>query len=364
VKEAEVYHEIFNYCVHEGLSPGEIARRLNEGGQVTRAGHPYESTHVRHLLTSPAAYGDWNRHRVVLRTAANPLRQRNFEKSTYGLRMYRPKDEWIRVSVPPIVTRDLWEQAQSMIAVHRKPTPPKPSALCIGLIFCGECGSRVGIHRDRRTGRHRRYICLARRLRRDSRYPRYREISCDLPTFRQKDVDQVVWDKIEELVSDPGRLWELAYGSEAVGERDSMKQRVSDLRRKLIQTRVQEERAARLYTLGAAATTSEKQIKEAVARRRALETELAQAERALNLASRQEGAKEQVFKTLRSLQGDIDNLSLEQRRNVLRFLVPGGLTDRIELHGDGAVNIRGILNFDLMTPSDKRVPYFDSCYFR
>jgi site-specific DNA recombinase len=363
-EEARVYRMIFDLFVNESLSLGQVARRLEEKGLTTRAGALFSADYVRFLLASPTACGNWQRHRVVNRPASDPRLQRNLKNSVYDKRGLRPLGEWITVPVPALVSREQWDRAQDLLAVHRKPFNNTPSALCLGLIFCGECGSRVGIrHKRKRDGKYRRYGCRARIYRRDKRYPRYREIACDMPFFPQDEIDSLVWGKVEELIDNPTLLWEAVYGGGAESRQAEQKTRVADLRRQLAQAKAQEARAARLYTLGTVVAVAEKQVKEAASRRRALEQEMEQAEKSLKLEQGKQEMKEQAFELFRALRSRLGNLTLEEKREILRILVPGGLTHRIELHEDGTVLMRGVIDFD-SAALGMSMPYSSKHYFK
>jgi DNA invertase Pin-like site-specific DNA recombinase len=74
--------------------------------------------------------------------------------------------EWIHAVHPPIVTRDLWERAQSALVGRRcagpAPTGAKTEDLLLrGFVRCSVCGSRCGITFGRFG--HRYYVCAKRR---------------------------------------------------------------------------------------------------------------------------------------------------------------------------------------------------------
>jgi site-specific DNA recombinase len=79
----------------------------------------------------------------------------------------RPKDEWITISVPPIIDKITFEQVQQQLQAN-KATPRQPIVhpfLLSGIIFCGICGRRMLAHscmfRDGTTKAY--YQCAAHR---------------------------------------------------------------------------------------------------------------------------------------------------------------------------------------------------------
>jgi site-specific DNA recombinase len=108
-----------------------VARLLNEAGYRTRTGGRFGSTTVKRILSDPTAKG---------------LRRANFTTSTgrNGKRFApKPEDEWVWTEVTPIVSAEIWEQAQAMLQ-ERKSKPParKPVHLFTGLAFC-HCGAKL-----------------------------------------------------------------------------------------------------------------------------------------------------------------------------------------------------------------------------
>jgi site-specific DNA recombinase len=361
-EEARIYRRIFEMFIKEGKSSGQIANQLTADRCATRGGAPFSPTQVRHLLMSAAACGEWRRHRITNRPVADLRLQRKFNAHTYSKRGCRPREEWVVVPVPPIIPKEMWELAQGMVTSKRQPRNHTSSALCLGLIFCGECGCRVGVRRQKARSRiYRRYACYARMFCKDRRYPHYREAPCDMPFFPVERVDELVWAKVEDMITNPATMWESVYGEEARAGRDALPQRVAELSRQLGQAKAQEERAARLYTLGTSVATAERQVKEASARCQALKQELAQVEAAWQREQAFEDAKEMAFQTLIALRGKVGTLTLEEKRGALQLLVPGGLTHRIELQEDGSVRVRGIIDFDIETRAIG-VPYSNARY--
>jgi site-specific DNA recombinase len=363
-EEARIYRRIFELFVKEGLSQGQTAERLGAEGALTRAGVSFSPTQLSHLLRSPAAVGDWFRHRVTNRFVTDPLHQRKFDSPTYEKRGCRSKEEWVRIALPAIIPADLWERAQSLLAVKRQPHTRPPTALCLGVIFCGECGRRVGIHQQGSRSRvYRRYGCYARIYNKRRRHLHYKGDTCAMPFFHVKTVDENVWAKVEELISNPATLWDAVYGEDAGAGREALLQRMKDLSRQLGAAKAQEERAARLYTLGTAPVMAEKQVKEAAARRQALERELEQAEGAWKRGKAYQEVKEQAFQTLSILRNEIMTLSPEEKRRAIQTLFPGGLTHRLELQMDGSITARGIIDVAMSAPA-MSLPQSDVCYLK
>lgn len=144
----------------------------------------------------PRPRGKWGRHRV------------------WGIvRSRHPVGEWtvdkrrkLVITVPPIVTEELWQRAQAALLKHKKRglRRTKHVYLLEGLARCGECGSPILI-RSASPGRSGymnppAYVCRRRKL--DLRLAE----RCDTPILKVEDVDGRVWAKLCELVRDPALI--------------------------------------------------------------------------------------------------------------------------------------------------------------
>jgi site-specific DNA recombinase len=115
-----------------------------------------------------------------------------------------PKDHWIAVDVPPIVTRELWEMAQAQRPKNKDAAKrnTKREYLMQGRLRCGRCDSGMSPKVWSGHGReYRNYRCAAR-----LGYVVAKE--CDLPSFRVEAVDEAIWNWVCSLLNDPGTLAE------------------------------------------------------------------------------------------------------------------------------------------------------------
>lgn len=111
---AAIVREVFTrYAAGEGFSA--IGRDLDERGVRGARGGRWSREHIRLLIDQPAYVG---------------LRRHNGELFPA---------QW-----PPIVTRELWDEAQARRDANRQGwKAPRPKALLSGLMFCGHCGRKL-----------------------------------------------------------------------------------------------------------------------------------------------------------------------------------------------------------------------------
>ena len=106
-KEAPVRRLAFDlFLVHKRLKT--VARKLNEKGCRTRNGSKFSDTTVRRHLQDPIAKGQ---------------RRTNYTRSTgVGKRLsLKPLEEWTYYDVPALVSTEIWEAVNALLADLRDP---------------------------------------------------------------------------------------------------------------------------------------------------------------------------------------------------------------------------------------------------
>jgi site-specific DNA recombinase len=125
--------KFYQWCAIDGLSLREICRRANQlrvplPGYKRRKHTVWHRSVIHRMLTNPAYTG-----KIIFRrydTSGNE----------------RPKEEWVELSVPPIVSEELFERVQNRLRENRELASrnTKRTYLYGGVIFCGYCQHRLG----------------------------------------------------------------------------------------------------------------------------------------------------------------------------------------------------------------------------
>lgn len=133
-EEAKIIRIIFHKFVHKSASYYTIARYLNSFGYKTNRGKDFERRSIEYILQNPTYIGKirWNRT----------------ENATSQI---KPKDEWIITdgTHPAIISEELFNQAQEIIASRRQPKKTRPASTykhwASGLTKCSACGRTLTI---------------------------------------------------------------------------------------------------------------------------------------------------------------------------------------------------------------------------
>jgi site-specific DNA recombinase len=151
---------------------------------------------VHRLLTDRLYIGEW-------RYGKSRRVKRIVDGQEKYVRVPNPEDHHIVLSVPPIVSMDVWETVQAKLERNRHGVSRhrKYQYLLSGRLVCGHCGCRLSGSGSTQRGRvYRYYFCPA-----IDAHAGYTH-ACDLPRFRAGEVDADVWAWLKGWLADPDQL--------------------------------------------------------------------------------------------------------------------------------------------------------------
>jgi site-specific DNA recombinase len=209
--EAAVVQRLFTWVAQERCSLRELCRRLKKQRLLTRSGrHVWEPATVRGLLRNPAYCGQaaYGKTRIgERRPRLRPQRGRPEVPRRVGVSHPRPREEWISVAVPALISTELFEAAAEQLRVNRQRHRARQRGaghLLQGLVVCQQCGyACYGQSAQRRAGhgRYGYYRCIGNDRRRGDG-----QRVCHLPTVPLTPLESAVWQDVRALLADPSRV--------------------------------------------------------------------------------------------------------------------------------------------------------------
>ena len=204
-EEAATVRDVYRWYTEEALSIGEITKRLNAQGVATRYGKsPWERSTVWAILRNPAYKGTacfGKTEHAERKKVTRLLRKRGGFSPRNSCSHERPREDWIEIPVPPLVSDATFSLAQERLERNKQFSRrhTKEPTLLQGLLVCSECGYAL-YRTSTRTVKRKLYYyrCLGSDGWRYPRGPR-----CTNHPIRQDYLDDVVWKKVMQLFEDP-----------------------------------------------------------------------------------------------------------------------------------------------------------------
>ena len=252
-EQARVVRRIFELYSIQGLSIGAVARRLNEQAIPTcKQRGRWERSTVWGMLRNPAYKGQACFGKTTLaprQRITRPIRMRGGIAPRNSASHERPREDWITIAVPPIVSEETFALAQARLAANKIHAPRRtvtPSAVQ-GLVSCAKCGYALYRTSTRSSARTIYYYrCLG-----SDAWRRLSGSVCSNRPVRQDLLDQIVWTEVVRLLEEPQLIQsEIERRLAAAREADPAKRREETLRRELVRIRKSTDRLLTAYQEG------------------------------------------------------------------------------------------------------------------
>ncbi len=234
--EANVVRRVYEMYTVEGLSIGEIARRLNAESIPARKSGRWERSVVWGVLRNPAyrGFACFGKTRASAGTRImRPQRRRGVTTPSTTAGHERPREEWIEIPVPALVSEESFARAQELLRENKIRSRRRTVAPSVvqGLVSCAKCGyafSRTSTQTSVRKLHY--YKCIGS----DS----WRKLGgpvCDnRRLIRQELLDQIVWAEVIRLLEEPALIeQELDRRLAAARSSDPSRKREQSLQREL-----------------------------------------------------------------------------------------------------------------------------------
>jgi site-specific DNA recombinase len=323
--QAQVVRMVFEIYTQQGLSINAIARLLNERRIPTRTGNTrWERSTVWGMLRNPAYRGTACYGKTELRPRqriTRPLRQRQGVPSRDSANHERPRQEWIEIPVPALVSEETFALAQEQLESNKHHSPRRTAepSLLQGMLVCQQCGYAL-YRSSTKTAKRKLYYyrCIG-----SDGYRHLKGQLCGNRPIRQDYLDEFVWKQIIDLLDDPSLIRsEIDRRMEAAKKADPRRQREEDLRRERTRLENSTERLVSAYQDGLLTLAELRQrIPHLRKQQQAVQSELHSLEKAKEDQSKFLRLAETLEEFRTNLRARADILEVTERQRILRLLV-------------------------------------------
>jgi len=204
----------YRYIRKQDGTPAQYVINLSdEAGIVTYTGKAHwDRSVVWGMLQNPAymgraAFGKTKSREPLPRVRA-PRHSAEIPKKGYSA-VRTERSEWIEIPVPPIISEEMFLAAQEQLdenSKHARQRRRGAAFLLQGLTVCGHChyayyGKKVSKPAAKGGQQYAYYRCIG-----TDAYRFGGERVCDNKQVRTERLDELVWQQVVELLSEPGRL--------------------------------------------------------------------------------------------------------------------------------------------------------------
>lgn len=212
--------------IYQRVISGDAMRKIALDLQVSGIKPPkqykhWEATQIRLFIRNEIYKGDFYAHRWKQMVVQKPGKPGQGTRPV-KMKVERPREEWIHVPVPPLVSAEAWETANRMLDVNRRTSRrnAKEPYLLTGLVRCAHCGwTYTG--RTRPIGGKQKSIYRGYHCPRVGVRPQYAQTgdSCRSDGISCKNLDGIVWKLVCQALLEPQVLMD-ALDSDATSERN------------------------------------------------------------------------------------------------------------------------------------------------
>ncbi|WP_235334179.1 recombinase family protein [Pelosinus fermentans] len=193
---------IYHLCIHQGYGSRRITLELARLGIVGTNNRPLSICTVSRILTKEMYHGQ--HYLFKQRTCKTGQNSREIKDN--------PPEAWIPVTIPAIITREMWESAQLQIQRNKKLATRnnKHNYLLRGLLHCALCGRSMTAYArtaKRKNGSDKIYYyysCISK----ESNTYAVNGTSCQCRRIPVEDLEQAVWQCLVTLATAKDHLQE------------------------------------------------------------------------------------------------------------------------------------------------------------
>lgn len=339
--QAQVVRKIFQWML-EGNSLRNIAARLTGNYPPPKHTAYWNARQLWLMVKNPVYKGEyfantWKQVKVPVNV--NPASLAGGAVRTITRKDPRPREEWIKVQVPAIVSVQEWEMANKILEKNAQMSRRngKEQYLLTGLVKCACCGHVYSGKRRLRTGLSGKvlkttwYMCSSK----SGSYPGLarEQIGCTQGNIAGSILEEAVWSVVYQVLLHPEILIDVLE-REFFGDRnEQVSRQIAFLESQIASSKTEDEKLYKAYVAGVFNEVEyagrRKMIKD---NQQKLTTELRQLHENLISPDRFEQQKQEILLICEraTANGLAHDAPFEVRRNIIKSIV-----DKIVLDVDG-----------------------------
>jgi site-specific DNA recombinase len=313
-----------------------IAKQLSEAGLPTPTGQPrWNVASLRGILTNPAYTGT----AYANRTRPVPARQRKSALQPVGpghSHQPTPKESWIPIPVPAIISQEMFDQAQARLALNKqlaRRNNTDHDYLLRGLVSCAQC--QLSCFGRTCSPDYGYYVCRGRsdflRAAKDER--------CKARYAPAQQLDELVWQDLVELISQPEQIIQALHRAQT-GEwlPQQLQARRHSLNQALAQLARQEQRLLEAYLAEVIELAELDRKRQDIAQKQqALDRQVRQLEAQLHKQLEIDAIAPSIEAFCQRVQQGLAEATFDQKRELVELLIDRVIVD------DAHVEIRYVI---------------------
>jgi len=347
-EEAQVVHCIFQKVI-EGYSLRRIAMMLEGKYPPPKKFSHWEPKMIELIVKREVYKGEFIAHRsmeVKIPKSSNPTSLTDSVGQTVTRKIQRPRDEWIIVPVPAIITPEDWERANEIVLKNRGRREPTTPFLLTGLISCATCGYRyVGRLRKEKRGKNQiEYTLTSYRC--SSQGNRVRAISekigCDQKQISMRILDHAVWSVLYEVLLNPEVMLDALEREFNSEQNEQLRSQIEFLNHQITELKIEDEQLYKAYLADAFDETEYAEHRSHIMDQlRKLQAEISRLEENLMHPEQLEERKQEILAICQNAgkSGLVFDAPFELRQRIIRTIV-----DKITLNAnEGWFELEGVV---------------------
>jgi site-specific DNA recombinase len=349
--EAELVRTLYKWLTEERLTIRQILKRLNTGLWYPRSGNRrWSSSVVHHILSDPIYIGTAyvNRYKYV---PAKKPRLRGPMAKEYSTRQLKPRQEWIPISVPPIVTQEIFDQAAAQLVRNSTLSfrnNSKHNYLLRCLLTCKTCGLAMfgRVRNSTATSPNLRYYYLCHGK---DCILTAREKACPSRHVKAEDIEPVVWNHVCNLLNNPNQLLAQFESFAQIARQDQAKYKTEANKLELNLARFEREEKRLLDAYQAEVITLEElatRRKQLGERRQALILEQERQKKLWQQSVKADRVLEDLTNFCQRIRSRLQNATFAEKQAILQLVI-----DRI-IVGEDTLEIRHVIPLRNLPPGD------------